>query len=195
MDAFAFRNRLIEEYGTYVKSFINIQDERIAAYVDDCLGRGVLWPEPLIQLNPSFELGRTIDELVEAKVLHQACGTIFRKGKGSTSAGFLGTSLRLHKHQEEAILHARDGSNYVLTTGTGSGKSLSYIIPIVDSILKSGPGRGIKAIVIYPMNALANSQFKELEKFLCEGFPDRKGPVTFAKYTGQESEEEREAIL
>jgi len=195
LDAFAFRNRLIEEYGTYVKSFINIQDERIAAYVDDCLGRGVLWPEPLIQLNPSFELGRTIDELVEAKVLHQACGTIFRKGKGSTSAGFLGTSLRLHKHQEEAILHARDGSNYVLTTGTGSGKSLSYIIPIVDSILKSGPGRGIKAIVIYPMNALANSQFKELEKFLCEGFPDRKGPVTFAKYTGQESEEEREAIL
>jgi len=36
LDAFAFRNRLIEEYGTYVKSFINIQDERIAAYVDDC---------------------------------------------------------------------------------------------------------------------------------------------------------------
>jgi ATP-dependent helicase YprA (DUF1998 family) len=50
----------------------------------------------------------------------------------------------------------------VLTTGTGSGKSLSYIVPIVDRILRQGGGDGIKAIVIYPMNALANSQAGEL---------------------------------
>jgi ATP-dependent helicase YprA (DUF1998 family) len=47
---------------------------------------------------------------------------------------------------------------YVLSTGTGSGKSLAYIVPIVDHILRQGLGQGIKAIIVYPMNALANSQ-------------------------------------
>jgi ATP-dependent helicase YprA (DUF1998 family) len=54
----------------------------------------------------------------------------------------------------------------VLTTGTGSGKSLAYIIPVVNHILQHGGGRGIQAIFVYPMNALANSQLGELEKFL-----------------------------
>src|ERR1035441_5939317 len=45
------------------------------------------------------------------------------------------------------------------------------------------------------MNALANSQFGELEKFLQLGYPDGKGPVTFARYTGQERDEERNAIV
>ena len=62
----------------------------------------------------------------------------------------------------------------MLTTGTGSGKSLSYFIPIVDDVLrrkKSGDaGRGISAIVVYPMNALCNSQLEELEKFLVCGY-------------------------
>lgn len=61
---------------------------------------------------------------------------------------------------------ARQRQNYVLTTGTGSGKSLTYIIPIVDWVLRNKAKKGIKAVVIYPMNALANSQQDELEKFL-----------------------------
>ena len=76
--------------------------------------------------------------------------------------------LRLHQHQREAIEAARTGHSYVLTTGTGSGKSLAYIIPIVDRVLAAkaaGTYRpGIKAIVVYPMNALANSQLGELRE-------------------------------
>jgi ATP-dependent helicase YprA (DUF1998 family) len=45
------------------------------------------------------------------------------------------------------------------------------------------------------MNALANSQYGELTKFLNHGYPDGKGPVTFARYTGQESDEERQTII
>jgi ATP-dependent helicase YprA (DUF1998 family) len=52
-----------------------------------------------------------------------------------------------------------------------------------------GPRRvGIKAIVVYPMNALANSQEQELQKFLTFGYQDGRGPVTFRRYTGQENE-------
>jgi ATP-dependent helicase YprA (DUF1998 family) len=61
-----------------------------------------------------------------------------------------------------------------LTTGTGSGKSLAYLIPIIDHVLNVGSGHGIQAIVVYPMNALANSQLGEMDKFLGPGFPPGK---------------------
>jgi hypothetical protein len=83
----------------------------------------------------------------------------------------------------------------LLLTLTGSGKSLSYIIPIVNHVLREGSGRGIKAIVVYPMNALANSQKEELTKFLTRGYENSKSPVIFACYTGQEKLEEKERIL
>ena len=56
------------------------------------------------------------------------------------------------------------------------------------------PCKGITAIVVYPMNALCNSQREELERFLRLGYGEGKEPVTFARYTGQESNEERERI-
>src|SRR5438876_3162065 len=192
MNIFDFRSRLIGDYASYIKSFIQIRDPQISGYVQQKLQEGVLWPEPLIQLNPLFERGESIDELVAQGILHRECARIFRKDKSEDDDR--GRPLRLHKHQSEAIRAARSGQSYVLTTGTGSGKSLAYIIPIVDYVLRNGPGHGLQAIVVYPMNALANSQLKELEKFLLLGYPNKKGPVTFARYTGQESEEERERI-
>ncbi len=194
MNVFEFRNRLIDDYSKYVRGFINIQDEDLKKRVDQGLDAGLFWPEPLIQLNPSFEPGTRIEDLVDTKVLHETCARIFRKDKDNLAFPG-GRSLRLHKHQEEAICHARSGANYVLTTGTGSGKSLAYIVPIVDHVLRRGPGRGVQAIVIYPMNALANSQENELRKFLHLGFPDNKGPITFRKYTGQENDQAREEII
>ena len=196
MDVFALRDRLVADYEEFTRSFITVRDERIGEVVDRELAEGLLWPESLIQLNPSFAPGATIDELVAEGVLHDANRAIFRRGKTEGGAGAAGSStLRLHRHQEDAIRVATTGANYVLTTGTGSGKSLTYIVPIVDRVLRDGPGRGIRAIVIYPMNALANSQAGELEKFLKFGFPNNAGPVTYARYTGQESQEEREAII
>lgn len=193
MNIFDFRDGLIDDYNKYVTSFINIKDEQIKRHVEEKLKSGVLWPEPLIQLNPSFEPGKWIDDLVSEGVLHEECSRIFRVKKDQTDNE--GRRLRLHKHQLDAVLTASKGHNYVLTTGTGSGKSLSYIIPIVNHVLKQGSGRGIQAVVVYPMNALANSQAGELRKFLQEGYPEGSAPVTFERYTGQEKEEERQQIL
>ncbi len=191
MDVFALRNTLLDDYREYIGSFIQIQDSRIREHVRQNLDAGLLWPEPLIQLNPSFEPAEWIDQLVAQGVLHPECKNIFKRDKEHGT----GLSLRLHKHQSEAIHIAQTGANYVLTTGTGSGKSLAYMIPIVDHVLKRGSGRGVQAIVVYPMNALANSQAGELKKFLQLGYPDGKGPVTFARYTGQEKDDERNRII
>jgi ATP-dependent helicase YprA (DUF1998 family) len=193
MNIFNFRNQIIEDYNGYVSSFISIAQPRLREFVDRCFSSGSLWPDPLIQLNPTFKPGKTVDELVSEGVLKPGCSQVFRRAK--TAVVGSGEDLLFHQHQEEAIRKAKENRNYVLTTGTGSGKSLAYIVPIVDHVLRAGSGRGIQAIIIYPMNALANSQFGELEKFLKLGFPDGKGPVTFERYTGQEDEETRTRII
>ena len=107
------------------------------------------------------------------------CGRIFRVGKRA-EVGSTGEPLRLHRHQAEAVRAARDGQNYVLTTGTGSGKSSRVHRPDRRPRAADASRRGterIKAIVVYPMNALANSQEEELRKFLSHGYPDGTGPV------------------
>ena len=191
MDVFELRKRLIDTYRDYATSFMRIRDDRVRSCVDDALDSGRLWPHPRVGLNPSFESGGTIDELVAEGVLHRAASHIFRLSKSATDPR--GDLLSLWHHQAEAIRIAANDRNYVLTTGTGSGKSLAYIIPIVDHVLRTGSGNGVKAIVVYPMNALANSQMEELSKFLDYGpWVDR--PVTFERYTGQDDDETRERI-
>ena len=194
MDVFRVRDRLIEDYREFTGSFVDIHDKKIREHVADRMNRGYQWPDPWLSLNPSFASGGTVTELVGQGLLQPESERIFRlKDNGPD-----GQVLRLHQHQKQAIEAARTGKSYVLTTGTGSGKSLAYIIPIVDKILEAkhdGTYRpGIKAIIVYPMNALANSQLGELEKFLTLGFPEGS-PVTFERYTGQESQDKRASII
>jgi len=194
MDVFALREQVIDDYRRYVTSFMAFRDQRIRERVDAALSEGRLWPEPRIGLNPAFAPGGSVDDLVAEGLLHPGCRDIFRAGKQVGSAA-PGEPLRFHRHQVDAIRAGRAGQHFVLTTGTGSGKSLGYIVPIVDHVLRVGSGGSIKAIVVYPMNALANSQHNELSKFLVAGFPDGARPVTFARYTGQEDQEAREVLL
>ncbi|MFN3631103.1 MAG: DEAD/DEAH box helicase, partial [Casimicrobiaceae bacterium] len=192
MDVFEFREYLVGEYEKFTRSFTRVGAEDIRSYIDRQYGSQRYWPEPLIQINPNFEFGGTVEDLVRDGQLSPPCARIFRLNKSASSAGI---SLPLHKHQAQAISLAAAGQSYVLTTGTGSGKSLSYFIPIVDACLKAkaiDPSPRTRAIVIYPMNALANSQLEELKKFL--GTDPAQRPVSFGRYTGQESDEERAAI-
>ena len=190
MNIFDFRDGIIGDYSAYISSFIEIRDERIRKFVHDKLDEETLWPKPLLQLNPSYEPGESIPQMT-AGLLHPECENIFRRGKDPQK---LGSLLQLHRHQSDALRVAQKGHNYVLTTGTGSGKSLAYIVPIVDHVLRNGRGHGLQAIIVYPMNALANSQLGELSKYLEAGYAPGASPVTFARYTGQESDEERKRI-
>jgi superfamily II DNA/RNA helicase len=196
MDVFGVRDQLVADYREYTGSFVDVRDPEIRAHVDQRIAEGYQWPDPWISLNPNFAPGGTITELVQAGLLHPECEQVFRLK--DEKSGTPGAVLRLHRHQREAVEIARGGDSYVLSTGTGSGKSLTYIIPIVDRVLRSkaeGTWQpGIKAIVVYPMNALANSQLGELGKFLKIGFPGGP-PVTFARYTGQEDEEARQQVI
>lgn len=197
MDVFSVRDRLIADYRAFTSGFVEIRDERLREHVERQLNAGAQWPDPWLSLNPGFEPGGSITELVAQGLLDPEAERIFRVKADRSDPGR--RVLTLHRHQRDAIEAARSGRSYVLTTGTGSGKSLAYIVPIVDSVLRERDAgsarRGVKAIIVYPMNALANSQVLELEKFLRHGYGEGAEPVTFARYTGQESDEERRRIL
>jgi ATP-dependent helicase YprA (DUF1998 family) len=195
VDIFQIHSQLIDDYRSFTTAGVDIRDQRIRDEIERSLDEGRQWPEPWVSLNPMFASGGSIDELVGDGLLAEGCSFIFRDKKTVDDHG--SGPITLHKHQRDAVEAAGSGKSYVLTTGTGSGKSLAYIVPIVDHVLRMGADRpkGVKAIIVYPMNALANSQLEELRKFLVHGFGEGNEPVTFGRYTGQESDEQREQIL
>ncbi len=183
MDAFALRDAVVGEYRDYVESFVHILDPRLDDFVQQQLTRGELWPEAILQLNPAFDRGRTLGQLRDEGVL------------APETARFFGEGLRLHRHQEQAIDLAQRRASFVVTTGTGSGKSLTYLLPIVDRVVRDEPGRfgGVRAIIVYPMNALINSQLEALESYQRQHYPD--APIRFDRYTGQTGRDDRDRII
>lgn len=203
LDAFALRGEVIDTYRDYVQGFIKIADPRVVDEVDTALESGNLWPEPWVQINPTYKLEANARQLVEAGVFDPDA-----LGAFSTPSG---DPWQFYTHQVEAFRRAEAGRPYVMTTGTGSGKSVTYIAPIINHVLRDKrehPGRSIRAIIIYPMNALANSQLEALNGFLPGGsvhdavddegvfHPEKlTSKVTFARYTGQESQNLRKALI
>ena len=186
LDVFALRDSVVREYKHFATSFTKIHAQDIREQVDAIYAEERYWPEPLIQINPSYKRSTDVGTLAAKGVLHPGCADIFRAN---------GQPLSLYKHQEQAVALAADGESFVVTTGTGSGKSLCFFIPIVNHVLaarRTSAERHTQAIVVYPMNALANSQMEELDKFIGQVPGDR--PVTFARYTGQEDEDDRRRV-
>jgi superfamily II DNA/RNA helicase len=180
-DVFGLREQVVREYREYVESFIHIRDPRIERFVQDMLGRGELWPDAVLQLNPAYEPAGTLTDLAADGVI------------GKETARFFGPNIRLYRHQAEAVDAARKNEPYLVSTGTGSGKSLTYLVPIVDHVLKNNPAdHSVRALIVYPTNALINSQLKALQDFK-KNWPDC--PVTFSRYTGQDRGKDRDRIL
>jgi hypothetical protein len=60
VDVFGLRQRLVDDYADFTRSFVVIRDEQIRTRVDEELDAGLLWPHPIVQLNPAFEPGGMI---------------------------------------------------------------------------------------------------------------------------------------
>lgn len=182
LDIFNFRNEVIEDYRRYIESFLKIRDRKVKAFVDQELEKGQLWTDPLLQLNPSYKKGATVTELVQRGILHPNCEQYFSRN---------GKPFQFHYHQQQAFETAHRQEPFVVTTGTGSGKSLAYVVPIINDLLHNPQIQGVRAILVYPMNALINSQKEEFDKFLSQ-VPNTH--IRVAKYTGQEQLSEKVEI-
>jgi superfamily II DNA/RNA helicase len=179
MQAFEIHKKIISDYKEYLNSFNIIKDTRIKNVVDDAFKNDEYIPEPLIQFNPSFKRAAAIKALIDEGLIHKDIKKTFG-------------DFKLFVHQEEAIRLGAEGKSFIVTSGTGSGKSLTFLGTIFNYILKEKPAQGVKAVLVYPMNALINSQVEEINKFADNYGEDF--PITYKRYTGQEGEEERKKI-
>lgn len=179
MDPFKVYNAVKEQYKSYIKTFQVFKDPAIAQFVEEGIDkRKMLWQEPVIQISKRFSAGEPVAEMVNRKWLHPDCNKVY--------PGFIP-----YAHQQQAIeVVAKNKQNCVVTTGTGSGKSICFEMPIVSHCLyqRDKGLRGIKAIIIYPMNALANTQYEELSKKL------KDSGLTIGLYTGDTEKTGEEAL-
>ncbi len=88
------------------------------------------------------------------------------------------------RHQRVAFDRVKAGKSTVVATGTGSGKTECFLYPILDHCLAQAGSPGVKAILIYPMNALASDQAARIAK-LIQRTPALRGKVSAGLYVGE----------
>lgn len=183
MDVLQTHKQVVEDYASYIQSFLNIADPAIRSKVENKLSEGRLWPEPLLQFNPAYESAGTVEAVAANGVLHSSIPEVLK-------------GYSLYKHQVDAIELGIADRDFIVTSGTGSGKSLTYIGTIFHDLLSRPSEGGIRAVIVYPMNALINSQFEEFKRYK-ENYEKATGklfPISFGQYTGQERDEVRERM-
>lgn len=138
---------------------------RATAEADSALVTG-----PFLELTEPYETGLSIRQLVEA-------GTLSPKML-SVQKPPIPFDATLYQHQQRATERIAEGHSVIVSSGTGSGKTESFMIPILNDLLQR-PAQGVRAVLIYPLNALVNDQLARLEKLLTGT------DITFGRYTSE----------
>jgi hypothetical protein len=169
-----------------LKTIKPFQDAELRREFAEALDKpSVLVKGPIVEASPPFLPGASLAQLVAEGVL--------TRGFSRLCGPALPYERPLHLHQERAIRKAVGGRNIVVATGTGSGKTEGFQIPIFDHLLREeAQGTlqqpGVRALLLYPMNALANDQVKRMRHIL-EHYP----AITFGRYVGETEDDERAA--
>jgi ATP-dependent helicase YprA (DUF1998 family) len=173
-------------YINYLKTIKPFQDEELrkefaqAIEAQDMLVKG-----PLLQIALPYKKDLSIHKLVDE-------GVLFPRFEQLCSAA-LQYDRPLYAHQVKAIRKAVSGRNLVVSTGTGSGKTETFLIPILDYLLREQDAGtlsqpGVRALLLYPMNALANDQMKRLRRIL-----EKYQAITFGRYINVQETPETKA--
>lgn len=178
-------------YIDYITTSFNMADADYATKLRRALQEeGMVAKGPYLDIGGAYATGRTLQELMqagEASPLFSKLEPIPEKERE------LKLERPLYLHQERALLKASHGENLVVTTGTGSGKTESFLLPILNHILteiENGTlASGVRAIIIYPMNALANDQIKRLRALL-KNYP----AIRFGIYNGNTRHRHADAL-
>lgn len=188
LDPVAAATEIEESYRNYVRTTFRIRDREYQERFEEEIASRELARGPYLEAVDAFEEGRSVSQFIDEHILHPEFATLFRNYPELFNRP-------LFRHQDLAIEKAVRGENLVVSTGTGSGKTEAFLYPILHHLLKSEEreGRlepGVRALLLYPMNALANDQMKRLRDLLRE-YPR----ITFGSYTGETEHTRREAEM
>lgn len=166
MQPLALAQQICAEYRRYIETTFPILDDGLRRQIDEKIRHeALLWKGPYVSLSRPFTRGATIAEMAREGVLAGRTASIF-------------SGWQLYDHQERAVRRLRQGEHTIVASSTGSGKTEAFLIPVIDYCLRHRNTPGTKAVLLYPMNALANDQLKRLRRLLAGT------GITFARYTG-----------
>lgn len=189
IDPVAVSETLTDAYRRYLGSLITPNDPRIARALTAEIDRMADAPQglakgPFLELTPAYEQGKSARQLIQAGELSPAFARL--------ESSEFSLDRPWYSHQVRSLAQIREGRNVAVATGTGSGKTESFLLPILDRILwdlEAGNTQpGVRALLLYPMNALANDQLKRLRQVLA-ATPE----ITFGRYTGETLEKRSDA--
>lgn len=170
-----YRRYLLTTFNTNIPEYNKQLEELLQS--DKIIADG-----PYISMTDPYEKGAYLKDLVEEGILVKSILNISE----------LNPQRRLYKHQELAVRKNAQGKNLIVTTGTGSGKTESFLIPVVNQLLSEYENGtltpGVRTLIIYPMNALVNDQIRRLRKLL------KNTKITFGKFTGETEEDYKKAL-
>lgn len=174
---------ITRQYKRYLSTIFSLNDFSYQKQFQEQLQNPSTFAKgPFLDVNDSFVTASSPAELIE---------------KGDLPSSFKKLGFRhdrtLYYHQLKAIETAAAGHSMVVSTGTGSGKTESFLMPIFAELTREYEAGtltdGVRALLIYPMNALANDQVERLRELL-KDFPE----ISFGCYTGQTKEKQRDAL-
>ncbi len=175
-----------EDFIRYLLTAYPLRDRTLRDKLKEKLEQpGIVWQHPYLEGSQPYQSASSVQELVEQSILHPRVADLFTPNE-----------RRLYEHQQNAIQAVNNGENIIVATGTGSGKTECFLIPMMDMLLKEGDiilrSSGVRALILYPMNALVNDQVKRLRGLLCRQDP-RKPLIRFGFYTSRTETEHNNA--
>jgi len=184
-------NNVIDEYRDYLLTEFHAKDRSLREALERELDRpGFLAQEPFFQAHRSFKPGKRWAELpLDPQIAHVMAERTRAYGSADAEFAFL--------HQSDSISHllGPEASPLVVTTGTGSGKTECFLLPVIQNAIEDATRfkkSGLTAILLYPMNALANDQLTRIESYLeGSGF---EGAVRVGKYDRSTCEADRQKL-
>jgi replicative superfamily II helicase len=177
-------DRAIDEYREHLRTEFRARDPKLREALERELdAAGFLAQDPFFQAHRPFKPGKKW----KALPLDARLAAVMERRTGVPAA---------HLHQSDAIEHllAPSASPLVVTTGTGSGKTECFLLPVIQNAIEDGTRfkqSGLTAVLVYPMNALANDQEIRIREYL-EG--SGHSWVKVARYDRGTKEKERAAL-
>ena len=198
MNPIELAREIEKRYQRYLKTTFYFKDRILRDSFEDALTSGHLSKGPYLEATPVFKRGQTPRSMFPDLLGSQPDEGFLEAVQGRRP---------LYKHQEEAIRRVFDGHNVVVATGTGSGKTEAFLYPILLHLyqeFQSGNlGPGVRALILYPMNALANDQ---RERLAAPPIPQADPGIlwvlsqlnspfqfTFGQYIGETPEDEKDS--
>lgn len=182
-DPINISKRVEEDYERYLYSSFPLRDKEFFKKLkNDLKSKHPYTKDKLfLEFNHKYKSGAYLKDIEGSHVLLQ------KAFEG------LGVDYPLYKHQEQALKKVSDGKNILISTGTGSGKTEAFLLPIINHLLHeidngTLENKGVRALILYPLNALVNDQLNRIRDILSQDEKLKK--ITFGMYIGETPENE-----